>query len=430
MRTKAMTSSLAGFMRHVQRRLWTGARGALLAGGLTVGALSLTTSTAIAQSANPFAAAATVNGTVVTNFQVQQRVLFLTLLRSPGVSQEAITDALIDEALQLQAARSAGVTLSPEELEAGIAEFATRTNLEPDALIAALGQEGVAAETLRDFVRNGALWRSLVQQRFGPRAQISEAEVDRALALASERGSARILLSEIALPLTPELSEENEALANRLSDTINSPAAFAAAAQRYSAASTAPRGGRLDWVPLGNLPPQVVGQVLTLAPGEISAPINLGPFIALFLLRDLEELSATPPETLAVEYAEVLIPGGRTETALLAAQDLRDSVDTCEDLYGQDLSGLSPVTRQSVLQSELSQELALELAKLDTHEVSTMLSTDTDLRFIMLCGRSSEIAEGARDQIRGQLRQQRLVSYADGFLDELRADAVIARPQG
>ena len=425
-----MTSSLAGFMRHVQRRLWTGARGALLAGGLTVGALSLTTSTAIAQSANPFAAAATVNGTVVTNFQVQQRVLFLTLLRSPGVSQEAITDALIDEALQLQAARSAGVTLSPEELEAGIAEFATRTNLEPDALIAALGQEGVAAETLRDFVRNGALWRSLVQQRFGPRAQISEAEVDRALALASERGSARILLSEIALPLTPELSEENEALANRLSDTINSPAAFAAAAQRYSAASTAPRGGRLDWVPLGNLPPQVVGQVLTLAPGEISAPINLGPFIALFLLRDLEELSAKPPETLAVEYAEVLIPGGRTETALLAAQDLRDSVDTCEDLYGQDLSGLSPVTRQSVLQSELSQELALELAKLDTHEVSTMLSTDTDLRFIMLCGRSSEIAEGARDQIRGQLRQQRLVSYADGFLDELRADAVIARPQG
>ena len=61
-------------MRHAQRALWTGARGALLAGVLTVGALSLTTSTAIAQSSNPFAAAATVNGTVVTNFQVQQRV--------------------------------------------------------------------------------------------------------------------------------------------------------------------------------------------------------------------------------------------------------------------------------------------------------------------------------------------------------------------
>ena len=59
-----------------------------------------------------------------------------------------------------------------------------------------------------------------------------------------------------------------------------------------------------------------------------------------------------------------------------------------------------------------------------------MLSTANDLRFIMLCGRSSEIAEGARDQIRGQLRQQRLVSYANGFLDELREDAVIARTQG
>jgi len=425
-----MTSSLAGFMRRAQQGLRAGTRGALLAGVLSVGALDLIPSPAAAQGANPFAAAATVNGTVVTNFQVQQRILFLTLLRSPGVSQETITDALIDEALQLQAARAAGIVLSPEELEAGIAEFATRTSLEPDALIAALGQEGVAAETLRDFVQNGALWRNLVQQRFGPRAQITEAEVDRALSLASERGSARILLSEIALPLAPEVSEENQALAERLSETINSPAAFAAAAERYSAAPTAARGGRLDWVPLGNLPPQVVGQVLTLAPGEVSAPVNLGPFLALFLLRDLEELSATPPETLAVDYAEVLIPGGHTQAALATAQDLRDSVDTCEDLYGQDLRGLSPVSRQSIPQSDLSQELALELAKLDTHEVSTMLSTDTELQFIMLCGRSSEIAEGARDQIRAQLRQQRLVSYADGFLDELRADAVISRPQG
>jgi peptidyl-prolyl cis-trans isomerase SurA len=131
-----------------------------------------------------------------------------------------------------------------------------------------------------------------------------------------------------------------------------------------------------------------------------------------------------------VEYAEIRIPGGRSEATLARARDLRDRVDTCDDLYGQDLRDTGPVARQSVLQSTLPQDLVLELAKLDDNEVSTMLTTGAELRFVMLCGRSTEMAEGAREQIAAQLRQQRLVSYAEGFLDELRADAVISRPEG
>lgn len=421
-----MTSSLAGTWHRMRR---AGRHGATLA-VLCTGAALLGAAPSVAQGTNPFAAAATVNNTIVTNYQVSQRLQFLTLLRAPGVTETSVLEALINEALQVQAARLAGVTLPPEELEEGIASFASRTNLEPAAFIAALGQEGVAAETVRDFIGNGVLWRTLVRQRFGPRAQISEAEVDRALSLSTGRGSARILLSEIALPLTPDVADDNQALATRLAETINSPEAFAAAARRYSAASTAGRGGRLDWVPLSNLPPQVVGEVLTLAPGEVSEPVNLGPFIAIFLFRDLEELSAPPIETLAVDYAEIRIPGGRSDAALARAQDLRDRVDTCDDLYGQDLRDVGPVERQSVLQSDLPQDLALELAKLDDDEVSTMLTTGAELRFVMLCGRSTEMAEGAREQIAAQLRQQRLVSYAEGFLDELRADAVISRPEG
>ena len=48
-----------------------------------------------------------------------------------------------------------------------------------------------------------------------------------------------------------------------------------------------------------------------------------------------------------------------------------------------------------------------------------------DLMFLMLCGRSTELPEGAREQVRAALFNQRLESYSDGFLAELRADALI-----
>jgi peptidyl-prolyl cis-trans isomerase SurA len=415
--TKAV--NMAGFMGKMNK--WVA--------GVTAGVLLALSGAAYAQPVNPFATAVTVNGGIVTNYQIEQRLAFATLLRSPDSTRQSITDQLVDEVLQAQAARAAGIGVTPEELDAGMVEFAARTNLEPEQFIAALGAGGVEPETFRDFIRSGLLWRSYVRQRFGPRSQVSEAEVDRALA-STGQGSARVLLSEIALPLTPELLEQNTELAARLSATINGPAAFAAAARRYSAAPTAPRGGRLDWVPLGNLPPQIVGQVLTLAPGEVSDPVNLGPFVALFMLRELQELEPEAPTTLAVDYAEILIPGGRTPDTLSKAAALRARVDVCDDLYGVLSGDNQQFTRTTRQLGEMPADLALELAKLDAGEMSTLLSTPAALRVIMLCGRSVELPEGAREQVQNSLRQQRLVTYANGALAELRADAVIiATPQ-
>ena len=54
----------------------------------------------------------------------------------------------------------------------------------------------------------------------------------------------------------------------------------------------------------------------------------------------------------------------------------------------------------------------------------------TLLLVAMLCGRSTEIPEGARDEVREQLFQSRIGAYASGFLEELRADAIIVYGDG
>ncbi|SFJ54450.1 peptidylprolyl isomerase [Jannaschia pohangensis] len=394
---------------------------------LMVSAFAMLSVATPAAAQQPFAAAATVNGVSVTNWQVDQRALFFSLLRAPGADVESVTDTLINETLQVSAARAAGIQLTPEELDQGLVEFASRANLTPDQFIAALEQAGVAPETFRDFVRNGLYWRQLVQQRFGPRARPTDAEVRRGLARGGQ-GGVRLLISEIAIPLTPETQAEVQELAQRLSDTLSGQAAFEQAARTYSRSNTARAGGRLDWIDLSTLAPPIASAVLPLGPGEVSQPVNLGSFIGLFLLRDLDESAASAPEGLSVDYAIYRIPGGRTSETLAAAARLEDEIDVCDDLYGVAKGQPEGVlTREVRAVTDLPSDLRQELAKLDDNEVSTLLSDGANLQFVMMCGRVSEPTEEAFQALGQQLLNQRLTSYAQSYLDELRADAIITR---
>ncbi|MEM8822363.1 MAG: peptidylprolyl isomerase [Pseudomonadota bacterium] len=381
--------------------------------------------TGAAAAQNAFAAAARVNGDAITNFQVEQRARFLSILRAPDASQAAAREALIDEALQVQAARRAGVEVTPEDLQEGLTEFASRGNLSTTDFIRFLAEAGVAEETFRDFIRNGIFWRQLVQQRFVGLARPTDAEIERTLLRGGPGSGVRVLLSEIALPFTQENEAEVRAFAEELSTTISGPAAFAQAAQNFSRAPSAQQGGRLDWVPLANLSPDLAGNILALTPGQVSGPVDLGSFIGLFLLRELDEGEAVLPETLSIDYAEYLIPGGRSPQALSAARSLRARIDVCDDLYGLVRNQPERLSRAILPVADLPADLRQELEKLDEGEVSTQLTSGGNLRFIMLCGRVVEPPEGAFEALGQQLLGRRLESYAQGLLDELRADAII-----
>lgn len=379
-----------------------------------------------------FAPVARVNDRVITQYELNQRILFFQILNAPGDLRQEALERLVQERVQLDAAERLGVEVTPEALEAGLTEFAGRANLTSEQFLQAVAGGGVDAQTVRDFVRAGIAWRSVVQGRFGPRTQITESEIDRALALASNRSGVRVLLSEIFLPAnTPERQAAAQRRAAEISQITTIPA-FAAAARRYSAAPSAGRGGRMEWIPLSNLPPAVASQVLALAPGQVSAPIPVPNAIALFQLRALEETGAPEAEAVSVEFARYFIPGGRTEATLAEARSIEARVDTCDDLYGVNLGQPEErLLRDTLPMAEIQGDVAMELAKLDEGEVSTALVSGDGqaLVFLMLCGRTPAInVDVSREQVRANLRNQRLASYADGYLAELMADAVIAYP--
>jgi peptidyl-prolyl cis-trans isomerase SurA len=188
----------------------------------------------------------------------------------------------------------------------------------------------------------------------------------------------------------------------------------------------------MDWIPLGNLPPAIRAQVLTLAPGEVTDPIPVPNAIALFQLRALEETGVPEADAVAVEFARFFIPGGRTDAALREADKIAAEVDTCDDLFGV-AKGLPEdrLLRDTLPVAEIAGNIAMELAKLDENEVSTALTTGDGqaLVFLMLCGRTLAISEDIdREAVRQSLINQRIGSYADGYLAELRSDAIIQYP--
>ena len=379
------------------------------------------------QAQGLFSPFVTVNDSVITRYEYEQRILLMELLRTPGDPVENARSELINDRLRAQALADAGIEVTQEGIEAGIEEFAGRANLTREQFIKILGDNGVSPETFRDFVRIGVGWREFMSRRFLSRARPTEDEVDRALGQAGG-SSVQLLLAEVIMPVTAQNIEQVEAIASEIQQ-VNGYDAFSAAARQYSASQSRQNGGSLGWLPLTRLPQGLHPVLLGLEKDEVTNPVRLQNALALFQMRGIREVATSAPRYAGIEYATYLIPGGRTPEALATAKSVTDRIDTCDDLYG--IAKDQPegvLERQSLPPAQIPQDIAVELAKLDNNEVSTTITRNNGatLVLLMMCGRTAELGQDAsREEIVQGLTQQRLNTIASGFLEQLRAEATI-----
>ncbi len=202
-----------------------------------------------------FAPRLIVDDHAITNYEVEQRVLFLQAVNTVGDLEAIAMKDLIEDRLKLQAAETLKLELTEEDLQGGMKEFASRANLSVEEFTKALGEAGVEPETFRDFVRSGLLWRSVIREKFVGIVIVSEGEIDRAFSVTRQRAGLRVLLSELVLPAPEGQFDDALAQAEELSASIRSVDDFSAAATQFSAASSREQGGQIDWIDIGKLPP-------------------------------------------------------------------------------------------------------------------------------------------------------------------------------
>lgn len=390
-------------------------------------ALMLTASAAYSQG--QFAPAITVNDSVITVYELQQRARLLELFRTPGDPNAIAREQLIEDRLKQREIDLAGLRLSDEALASEVEAFAGRANLDVDQFMTVLSQNGVDRGTLEEFVRIGVTWRDYVRNRFGDQARVSDAEVSAALRRGANTNTGiEVLLNEIIIAAPPPQAAAALARAQQISQ-LTSTAAFEAQARQVSALPSRTRGGQLDWLPVSNYPPQIQDLILALAPGEVTAPLPITNGVALFQLRAVREIPSAPPAPTAIDYAAFYLPAG-SDGGIGAAAALAGRIDTCDDLYGAARGLPAEVLERSTLPvANIPQDVAIELARLDPDEISTNLTrADGQTRvLLMLCNREFDDADVPqdRDAVANQLRSQRLAALATGLLQDLRASATI-----
>ena len=408
----------------------------------------LTGSGAAPVLAQDFSPVVYVNNSVVTRYEIQQRLRFMQVLNAPNLSETEVEKALVDDRLRIAAARQLGVEVSDAGLEEGLSEFAGRAGLSTGEFITVLEQNGVDRQAYRDFVKAGVAWREVVRQRVAPSVRVSDAEVDQALKRIVETPQiTQVLLSELIMPAPPGQEEAVMARAEQIRGNVSSEGAFADAARRYSATPSAGRGGRLDWMAVANMPPSLRQIILGLQPGQMSPPLTVPGAVVLFYLRDTQGQLRPGAEEQQLDYMTV------TFASMADAQNAAAKARSCDELYVF-ANGLpdQQVQRMTAGQGAIPQYVAIRLASMDKNE-ATVMDQGGAAEVLMLCDRKPALLAGLdggpvatastdgedvtaadpnalpeRAAVREQLFNRKISTASDAYLAELRADAVIRRP--
>ncbi len=390
------------------------------AGFISIAPISSTANAA----SNPFEIVVVVNDHAITQYEISQRTL---LLKAFGIEEDVENRALkdlIDDRVRLSAAARVGLPVDETAVNAGVSNLAAREDLTTEQLNAYVGRFGVDPETVRDFVRAAMSWERVVHAKYGDTARISEHEVDAALSLTSEESEQMVLLSEIILVSDEQGMQRTEAIAWQLFEIIDDADEFAAAAIQFSKSPSRQDGGRLDWLSVRNIPPQVLTRVLAMKNGQVSGPIQIDDnVIGLFLLRGIRGGQPVERKPTTVAFLQIPVPSNWSADA---ASELIEGSETCADLQVAVLefdpeTDVAPKTKGE----DTPELLAQAISRLDLGEATIFGDESEDQSVIMVCKRSEQGSVESRNQIRNALYLQRLSGFGQSYLSRLRSEAFI-----
>jgi peptidyl-prolyl cis-trans isomerase SurA len=250
----------------------------------------LVASAALAQAANPYAPAITVNDGVITLYDIDQRMRLLGALGAGGDLRKLAVEQLTEDRVKLQAADELGIELPEGAIQAGLDEWAIQRGLTVEDVQQVLGARQIDAQTMDDFVESGMVWREVLNIRFRARSTPSEADLDAALELAATQPVEMLSLAEIAMPFAERGEAETQAVADSLYRQLAAGADFAALARQYSRSPTGANGGRLEPVPANRLPPTFRTEVLLLRPGQVTRPVPISGGLAIIKLVSVAQV--------------------------------------------------------------------------------------------------------------------------------------------
>ncbi|HSD16948.1 MAG TPA: peptidylprolyl isomerase [Thermomonas sp.] len=359
------------------------------------------------------------------------------------VLERQVLERLVLMRLQLARAADSGIDASDEELERAVQGVAKQNNLTVDELRQRITQDGMAFTEFRNNLRDEIVTQKLRQSFAQSRINVSEGEVDAAMATASATASQQFHLAHILVSTPEGAAPEQIAVAQKKIEGVQALVSkgemtFAAAAVRYSDSPNALEGGDLGWRALSEIPPAFAQTIQQMQNGQVIGPIR-GPSgfqllqlvetrtqaaggggqVTQFSARQIVvKIDETTDEAVAKSRADTLaarIAGG-ADFAKLA---LESSDDTASKRRGGDLGWFGADTYGT--------DFGMQVAALSDGQTSAPFKTEAGWVIVQRIG-SRQVAaadENQRAQIRETIGRRKLEEEWDRFLREMRGEAFV-----
>lgn len=188
-----------------------------------------------------------------------------------------VLERMIQEQLQLQMAKIAGIRVDDDTVTRVLENIARDNGMSLSQFRATVEREGTPFAKLRENVRKEIIVARLRKSRVEQRITVTDSEVENQLAkmgaAPTEYHIAQILIATPEAP-SPEDLARTRARAQEILQRLRDGADFAQTALAVSDGQEALTGGDMGWRKLGQLPTPFTDVVPKMQPGEVSSLIQ------------------------------------------------------------------------------------------------------------------------------------------------------------
>ena len=387
-------------------------------------------------------ATAIVNGEVITQTDIEQRLALLAIANGgeiPANEIEALRQQvlrnLIDETLQIQAAKQEEITIKTADIDKTVARVAGGVKQTPDQMSDYLSARGSSIRSIRRQIEGELAWRRLQSKKIESGISVGDDEVKAVIdKLTASKGTQEYRVGEIFLTANSANGAEAEANAAKIFAALRQGGSFVGYARQFSEASTAAVGGDLGWVRPEQLPEPLANAIRTMTPGQVSQPIKIAGGFSIVAVQDMRKILTADPRSavLTLKQVSIAFPKGTTRAqaeptvAKFAASALNVGGCGGADKLAADLGG-EVVESDQVKMRDLPAALQEMMLQMQVGQSTRPFgSIDEGVRVLVLCGRDEVDATAPTfDQVFAQINEERVNTRSRRYLRDLRRDAVI-----
>ena len=358
---------------------------------------------------------ARVNDDAITDFDLQQRVLFAIrstgLQDSPDLRQRMAAQMLrqmVDERLQLQDAKRQGLKTTDSEMQQRLGDIERNAGMGRGQFKQYIDSIGVSFDIAIQQIEAQIAWNKILRRRVRPQVDVSEAEIDEAMARArSNVGKTESRVAEIFVPIDrADMAEGAKRAADRIVEQLKRGAPFGAVAQQFSQGATAPAGGELGWILPGSLDPTLDAALDKLQPRQFSDPIRSTSGWHILYVIDRRQFASARADDIRLNLTQLTLP--------LPVNATDAEVATSGDLTGVRVGDL-----------QANPQMFEQIPRLNIGGVAGPFRVAEGLQVVALCSKQGADGMPTRDAVGQQILLQKLEAAGRRYMRDLRRQATI-----